>query len=31
MDMPTYTPLDAAVPPGTIVVERASTAQELGP
>jgi len=31
MDMPTYTPLDAAVPEGMIVVERASTAQELGP
>ncbi len=29
--MPTYTPLDAAVPEGTIVVERASTPQELGP
>ena len=31
MDMPTYTPQDAAVPEGVIVVERASTPQELGP
>jgi translation initiation factor IF-2 len=29
--MPTYTPQDAAVPEGTIVLERASTPQELGP
>ena len=31
MDLPTYTPDDAAVPEGEIVVERACTAQELGP
>ena len=31
MDVPTYTPEDAAVPEGTIVVERASTPQDLGP
>lgn len=31
IDMPTYTPQDAAVPEGVIVVERASTPQELGP
>ncbi|HJL90102.1 MAG TPA: translation initiation factor IF-2, partial [Acidimicrobiales bacterium] len=31
MDMPSYTPDDAAVPDGVIVVERACTAQELGP
>ena len=29
--MPSYTPQDAAVPEGTIVIERASTPQELGP
>lgn len=29
--MPSYTPHDAAIPEGTIVVERASTPQELGP
>jgi translation initiation factor IF-2 len=29
--MPTYTPREAPVPEGTIVVERASTAQDLGP
>ncbi len=31
MDLPTYTPKDAAVPEGEIVLERASTPQELGP
>jgi translation initiation factor IF-2 len=31
MDLPTYTPDDAAVPEGEVVVERACTAQELGP
>ena len=31
MDMPTYTPAEAPVPGGEIVVERASTPQELGP
>src|SRR4029079_19035282 len=31
IDMPSYTPQDAAVPEGTIVLERASTPQELGP
>ncbi|HEX4822524.1 MAG TPA: translation initiation factor IF-2, partial [Acidimicrobiales bacterium] len=31
MDVPTYTPNSAPVPDGTIVVERASTPQELGP
>jgi len=31
MGMPTYTPIDAAVPQGVTVVERASTPQELGP
>ena len=31
MDMPTYTPTDAAVPQGVIVVERATTPQDLGP
>ena len=30
MDMPTYTPADSPVPVGEIVVERASTPQELG-
>ena len=29
--MPSYTPVDAAGPEGTIVVERTSTAQDLGP
>jgi translation initiation factor IF-2 len=29
--LPTYTPIDAAVPPGVVVVERASTPQDLGP
>ncbi len=31
MDVPTYTPEDTAVPEGTIVVERSSTPQDLGP
>ncbi|HSL56675.1 MAG TPA: translation initiation factor IF-2 [Acidimicrobiales bacterium] len=31
MDVPTYTPEDTAVPEGTVVVERASTPQDLGP
>ena len=31
MDMPVYTPTDAAVPEGTVIVERGSTAQDLGP
>jgi translation initiation factor IF-2 len=31
MSAPTYTPQNAPVPEGEIVVERASTAQELGP
>ena len=31
IDMPVYTPTDAAVPEGTIVVERATTPIELGP
>src|SRR5205085_2821846 len=31
IDVPTYTSADAPVPEGTVVVERASTAQELGP
>ncbi|MEZ5141313.1 MAG: translation initiation factor IF-2 [Acidimicrobiales bacterium] len=31
MDMPTYTAVDAPVPEGTVVVERACTPQELGP
>jgi translation initiation factor IF-2 len=30
MDMPTYTPKEAPVPEGVVVVERASTPQELG-
>ena len=30
MDMPTYTPEDTAVPEGVVVVERASTPQDLG-
>ena len=29
--MPTYTPEDAPVPEGEVVVERASTALDLGP
>jgi len=31
MDTPSYTPLDAPVPAGEIVVERSSTALDLGP
>jgi translation initiation factor IF-2 len=31
MDIPTYTPREAPVPEGVVVVERASTPQELGP
>ena len=31
MDVPSYTPEDAPVPEGEVVVERASTPQELGP
>ena len=31
MDTPTYTPNEAPVPEGVVVVERASTPQELGP
>jgi translation initiation factor IF-2 len=31
MDIPTYTAVDAPVPDGMIVVERACTSQELGP
>ena len=31
MDAPSYTPQDAPVPEGTVVVERASTALDLGP
>jgi translation initiation factor IF-2 len=31
MDVPTYTPAEAPVPEGTIVVERASSPQDLGP
>jgi translation initiation factor IF-2 len=31
MDMPTYTPASAPVPEGELVIERASTPQELGP
>ena len=31
MDVPAYTPDDASVPEGEVVVERASTAQDLGP
>ena len=31
MDVPAYTPDDASVPAGEVVVERASTAQDLGP
>src|SRR5690606_17263967 len=29
--LPTYTPIDAAVPEGVVVVERATTPQDLGP
>jgi translation initiation factor IF-2 len=31
MDLPTYTPTDAPVPEGEVVIERSSTPQELGP
>ena len=31
MDMPTYTPAETPVPDGEVVIERASTPQELGP
>jgi translation initiation factor IF-2 len=31
MDLPTYTPTDAPVPGGDVVIERSSTPQELGP
>jgi translation initiation factor IF-2 len=31
MDVPTYTPAEAPVPEGTVVVERASSPQDLGP
>jgi translation initiation factor IF-2 len=31
MDLPTYTPKEAPVPEGVVVVERASTPQDLGP
>jgi len=31
MDMPTYTPAEEPVPEGTLVVERSSSPQELGP
>ena len=31
MDIPTYTPEDAPVPEGEVVIERSSTAQDLGP
>ncbi|CAN5894075.1 hypothetical protein BH23ACT2_BH23ACT2_03250 [soil metagenome] len=31
MDMPSYTPAEAPVPEGVVVIERASTPQELGP
>jgi translation initiation factor IF-2 len=31
MDMPTYTPAETPVPEGEVVLERASTPQELGP
>jgi translation initiation factor IF-2 len=31
MSAPSYTPLNAPVPTGEVVIERASTAQELGP
>jgi translation initiation factor IF-2 len=31
MNIPTYTPTDAAVPDGTLVLERTSTPQDLGP
>lgn len=31
MDMPSYTPENSPVPEGVVVIERASTPQELGP
>ncbi len=31
MDLPTYTPKEAPVPEGDVVIERSSTPQELGP
>ena len=31
MDVPSYTPLDTPIPEGEVVIERASTAQDLGP
>ena len=31
MEAPSYTPASAPVPEGTVVVERASTPQDLGP
>jgi translation initiation factor IF-2 len=31
LDMPTYTPVNAPVPEGEVVVERSSTAQQFGP
>ena len=31
MDVPTYSAEDAPIPQGTVVIERASTAQDLGP
>ncbi len=31
MDLPSYTPADAPVPPGVVVIERASTSQQVGP
>ena len=31
MDVPTYTAADAPVPDGVVVLERASTSQDLGP
>ncbi len=31
MDIPTYTPASAPVPDGTVVIERGSTPQDLGP
>jgi translation initiation factor IF-2 len=31
MDLPSYTPRDAAVPEGVVVLERGSTPQVIGP
>jgi len=31
VDVPAYTPVDAPVPEGTVVIERASTSQQVGP